>query len=137
MVRNPEVIHRNGKSPCRGQLQDYTRFIQNAPTTGLHFQDIAQLLGALRKLIQNGGSALILCEPGITTDIGSYRLGISPDKRSPSEHPIRQLASRRRRRTDPVRGGTGLRSSFINLNVTFGYTLTVRPLPGKSTAHCS
>ena len=30
------------------------------PTTGLHFDDIAKLLAALQRLIENGGSLLII-----------------------------------------------------------------------------
>jgi len=37
-----------------------TLFIFDEPTTGLHFEDIAQLLDAFRKLIQNGASVLII-----------------------------------------------------------------------------
>jgi excinuclease ABC subunit A len=37
-----------------------TLFIFDEPTTGLHFEDIAQLLDAFQKLIQNGGSVLII-----------------------------------------------------------------------------
>ena len=40
---------------CKGTL-----FIFDEPTTGLHFDDIARLLGAFQKLIQNGGSVLII-----------------------------------------------------------------------------
>ncbi len=40
---------------CMGTL-----FIFDEPTTGLHFDDIARLLGAFEKLIQNGGSVLII-----------------------------------------------------------------------------
>ena len=35
-------------------------FIFDEPTTGLHFEDIAQLLDAFQKLIQNGGSVLVI-----------------------------------------------------------------------------
>ncbi len=37
-----------------------TLFIFDEPTTGLHFDDIAKLLGAFERLIQNGGSILII-----------------------------------------------------------------------------
>jgi len=40
---------------CKGTL-----YIFDEPTTGLHFDDIAKLLGAFHKLIQNGGSILII-----------------------------------------------------------------------------
>jgi len=37
-----------------------TLYIFDEPTTGLHFDDIAKLLSAFRRLIQNGGSILII-----------------------------------------------------------------------------
>jgi excinuclease ABC subunit A len=37
-----------------------TLYIFDEPTTGLHFDDIAKLLGALQRLIENGGSLLII-----------------------------------------------------------------------------
>ncbi len=37
-----------------------TLFIFDEPTTGLHFEDIAQLLGAFQKLIQNGASVVVI-----------------------------------------------------------------------------
>ncbi|HWB83914.1 MAG TPA: excinuclease ABC subunit UvrA [Bryobacteraceae bacterium] len=40
---------------CRGTL-----FILDEPTTGLHFDDIAKLLEALQRLIENGGSLLVI-----------------------------------------------------------------------------
>ncbi|MBI3697423.1 MAG: excinuclease ABC subunit UvrA, partial [Acidobacteria bacterium] len=39
---------------------DRTLYIFDEPTTGLHFDDIAKLLGAFRRLIQNGGSVLVI-----------------------------------------------------------------------------
>jgi excinuclease ABC subunit A len=43
------------QSTCGGTL-----FIFDEPTTGLHFDDIAKLLAAFQRLIENGGSILII-----------------------------------------------------------------------------
>ncbi len=43
------------QSTCTGTL-----FIFDEPTTGLHFDDIAKLLAAFQRLIENGGSILII-----------------------------------------------------------------------------
>jgi excinuclease ABC subunit A len=40
---------------CAGTL-----FIFDEPTTGLHFDDISKLLAALQRLIENGGSLIII-----------------------------------------------------------------------------
>ncbi len=39
---------------------DRTLYIFDEPTTGLHFDDIAKLLGAFRRLIESGGSVLVI-----------------------------------------------------------------------------
>ena len=39
---------------------DGTLFIFDEPTTGLHFDDIAKLLTAFQRLIENGGSLIII-----------------------------------------------------------------------------
>ncbi len=43
------------QATCGGTL-----FIFDEPTTGLHFDDIAKLLAAFQRLIENGGSILII-----------------------------------------------------------------------------
>jgi excinuclease ABC subunit A len=43
------------QASCKGTL-----FIFDEPTTGLHFDDIAKLLAAFQRLIENGGSILII-----------------------------------------------------------------------------
>jgi excinuclease ABC subunit A len=43
-----------------GASCERTLFIFDEPTTGLHFDDIAQLLDAFQKLIHNGGSILVI-----------------------------------------------------------------------------
>ena len=43
------------QATCQGTL-----YIFDEPTTGLHFDDIAKLLAAFRRLIENGGSILII-----------------------------------------------------------------------------
>ncbi len=43
------------QATCQGTL-----FIFDEPTTGLHFDDIAKLLSAFQRLIENGGSILII-----------------------------------------------------------------------------
>ncbi len=44
-----------GTSSCAGTL-----FIFDEPTTGLHFDDIAKLLAAFQRLIDNGGSVIVI-----------------------------------------------------------------------------
>jgi len=43
------------QATCAGAL-----YIFDEPTTGLHFDDIAKLLAAFQRLIENGGSILII-----------------------------------------------------------------------------
>ena len=43
------------QASCEGTL-----FLFDEPTTGLHFEDISKLLNAFERLIQNGGSILVI-----------------------------------------------------------------------------
>ena len=43
------------QSKCEGTL-----YLFDEPTTGLHFDDIAKLLAAFRKLLDNGGTVLVI-----------------------------------------------------------------------------
>jgi excinuclease ABC subunit A len=43
-----------------GAASEGTLFIFDEPTTGLHFDDIAKLLDAFNRLIDNGGSVLLI-----------------------------------------------------------------------------
>jgi excinuclease ABC subunit A len=47
--------HLGAQSTCKGTL-----FIFDEPTTGLHFDDITKLLDAFERLIESGGSVLII-----------------------------------------------------------------------------
>ena len=45
---------------CRNRSCKGTLFIFDEPTTGLHFDDITKLLDAFQRLIESGGSILII-----------------------------------------------------------------------------
>jgi excinuclease ABC subunit A len=49
-----------GTNQTAAKARSRTLYILDEPTTGLHFDDVAKLLGAFRKLIEGGGSLLVI-----------------------------------------------------------------------------
>ena len=49
-----------GASDAASKARSRTLYILDEPTTGLHFDDVAKLLAAFRKLIDGGGSLLVI-----------------------------------------------------------------------------
>jgi excinuclease ABC subunit A len=47
-------------SDAAARVRSRTLYILDEPTTGLHFDDVAKLLAAFRKLIEGGGSLLVI-----------------------------------------------------------------------------
>ena len=58
------ISNRNANSDAAGQTASRARsrtlYILDEPTTGLHFDDVQKLLAAFRKLIEGGGSLLVI-----------------------------------------------------------------------------
>jgi excinuclease ABC subunit A len=58
------ISNRNANSDSASQTAARTRsrtlYILDEPTTGLHFDDVQKLLAAFRKLIEGGGSLLVI-----------------------------------------------------------------------------
>ena len=53
------IVNR-GASDAASKARSRTLYILDEPTTGLHFDDVAKLLAAFRKLIEGGGSLLVI-----------------------------------------------------------------------------
>jgi excinuclease ABC subunit A len=51
---------RSGGNDAAAKARSRTLYILDEPTTGLHFDDVAKLLAAFRKLIDGGGSLLVI-----------------------------------------------------------------------------
>jgi excinuclease ABC subunit A len=54
------VSSRTGTNETAAKARSRTLYILDEPTTGLHFDDVAKLLAAFRKLIEGGGSLLVI-----------------------------------------------------------------------------
>jgi excinuclease ABC subunit A len=54
------VSSRSGGNDAAAKARSRTLYILDEPTTGLHFDDVAKLLAAFRKLIEGGGSLLVI-----------------------------------------------------------------------------
>ncbi len=54
------ITGRSSSSETAAKARSRTLYILDEPTTGLHFDDVAKLLAAFRKLIEGGGSLLVI-----------------------------------------------------------------------------
>jgi excinuclease ABC subunit A len=54
------IVNRSVSNEVAAKARSRTLYILDEPTTGLHFDDVAKLLAAFRKLIEGGGSLLVI-----------------------------------------------------------------------------
>jgi excinuclease ABC subunit A len=54
------IVNRATTNEAAARARSRTLYILDEPTTGLHFDDVAKLLAAFRKLIEGGGSLLVI-----------------------------------------------------------------------------
>jgi excinuclease ABC subunit A len=58
--RNAQPTQPDSAAQATARARSRTLYILDEPTTGLHFDDVQKLLGAFRKLIEGGGSLLVI-----------------------------------------------------------------------------
>jgi excinuclease ABC subunit A len=56
----PTDDRQNGRGPSRKAAKRTILYIFDEPTTGLHFDDVSKLLAAFRRLIEAGGSLVVI-----------------------------------------------------------------------------
>ena len=54
------ILNRSSNNEAAAKVRSRTLYILDEPTTGLHFDDVAKLLAAFHKLIEGGGSLLVI-----------------------------------------------------------------------------
>ena len=63
----------------RGKRSEQVLFLFDEPTTGLHFDDIATLLGAFRKLLEAGHSIVVIEHNLEVIDAADYIIDLGPE----------------------------------------------------------
>ena len=60
LVTARSITNRSSTNDAAAKARSRTLYILDEPTTGLHFDDVSKLLAAFRKLIDGGGSLLVI-----------------------------------------------------------------------------
>ena len=63
----------------QGQANVHTFFIFDEPTTGLHFDDINKLLGAINELVERGNTVLIIEHHPDVIKSADYLIDLGPE----------------------------------------------------------
>ena len=92
-----------------------TLFIFDEPTTGLHFDDIAKLLAAFQRLIENGGSLVIIEHNLDVIKAADWVIDLGPEGGGAAGTSWRRARRRRSRRSPESHTGHYLRQVFVRL----------------------